>query len=232
MLVYGNRVNGVLKSVPETLGYTKPSEVYELHIQTEQFPEEDESTAIDMLMTLEQKFPDLQILHAESDSNGLIKLQFMDKGPGQISFGGLFSAIPAIFIIVGIILVGYLLWQVYQTQPIALWAVALIGGVIAFFLIAGERMPKLPEIGAIRKKTKESKTEIIASLEESRKVANQSLRDAQLDLNRLSRDLKATTDPAEIASIKEEIRYSKERQKRASETQDYVQEQLRKVAKV
>lgn len=188
MLVYGNRISGILKPIPETLGYSKQNEVYELHIQTEPFPEEDESIAIDMLMALEQKFPDLKVLHVESEAQGLIKVQFMDKGPGQISFGGLFSALPAIFIIVGIVIVAIILWGVLQQNPVLLWGLALIGGAVGFFILISDRLKTPPSIGAIRTEAKGVKKEASDKLEERRTGLNQLLIDYRQELASLSKE--------------------------------------------
>lgn len=157
-MYYGSRVNGVLKPVPETLGYTQPGEIFELQIETQGVP--DEEAAITQLLQLEQSTPDMQILYIETNrQTGTIMMQFMDKGPGDISFGGLFSTIPSLALIVGIIIVGYLLWQLYQgPQSWLIVPLMIVGGIVALYLITGEKMGVFKPSPVRTKGEKEPKT--------------------------------------------------------------------------
>lgn len=141
-MYYGTRIPGALKPVAVDATATKPLEVFEIELETEGIP--DEAAAIQQLLTLEET-PDLKILYIETDQiSNKITLQFMDTGPGQISFGGLFSAIPAIAILVGIVIVGIILWQLYNSNlSWLLIPLIIVGGVATLGLIFAPQLSQL-----------------------------------------------------------------------------------------
>lgn len=133
---YGAKVSGRLVAVPEALAFTKPGDVYEIKIDTD--PIADEAMVAQQLLTLEQQVADLQVLYIETCPKGKVWMQFTDVGPGSISISGLVSLIPHIFIIVGIVVVGIMLWQVVTTSPILIWLLALAGGAVIFYSFIGK----------------------------------------------------------------------------------------------
>ena len=132
-LVYGQKAKGRLVVMPVKFadtGYTQPGEVYEIHLDTTSFVGQEEAV-IDQLMLLESRVPDLKIVYAEACDCGMkVKFQVVDTGPGQWSIAGIFSILPAIFVLIGVGIIAYMLWKVYSDMPILL----VVGGVAAAFL--------------------------------------------------------------------------------------------------
>jgi len=155
---YGSRVNGVLKPVPEELGYTQPGEVFELQMETGGIP--DETAAITQLLQLEQNTPDMQILYIETNQQtGTITMQFMDKGPGAIILSGLLTSIPTLLIVGSVIIVGYFLWIVMQPTTTNQWLViglTTAGIGLILFMAFQDKLPKPAKIW--EKGEKEAKT--------------------------------------------------------------------------
>lgn len=132
-LVYGNKAKGRLAVMPAKFadtGYSQPGEIYEFHLDTTSFVGQEEAV-IDQLMTLESRVPDLKIVYAEACDCGMkVKFQIMDKGPGSIGFGGILALLPAIFVLIGVGIIAYMLWKLYNDVPVLL----VVGGVAAAFL--------------------------------------------------------------------------------------------------
>lgn len=131
---YGTRIPGTLKPVAVTASATKPNEIFHIELETEGIP--DETAIIQQLLTLEE-MPDLRVLYIETDTRASkVTVQFMDTGPGQISFGGLFSAIPAVALLVGVVIVGIVLWQLYTSNlSWLLVPLIVVGGLVVFSLV-------------------------------------------------------------------------------------------------
>jgi hypothetical protein len=143
---YGTKINGRLQPKYITaLGeagtdsnMTKPGEIYQFDIDVDQIP--DETTAIQQTLTLEDKYPDLKVLYVETNpQTNKVTLQVADTG-GDWDLGGILQDLPYFFIIAGIVIVGIILWQVYQQNPVYLYALLLIGGAITFFILVGSQL--------------------------------------------------------------------------------------------
>lgn len=247
---YGARVSGILKPLfVDSLSMSKPNEIYELHIETDGVS--DEAMAIQQALMLEEQFPDLKVLYVETTPNR-ITMQITDIGPSPWSFSGVFSAIPAIFVIVGIIIVGVILLQVYQTNPLILWGLVLIGGVVTFYLLLGERLAFLkPE--HIRTEGKESDKELketiriqAGTLSQERATIKTNLTDirdaqdkARADAKRLEetfKTLKKIKKPRpdqkeQLKTIPDQIRGLAKKDKGYQEIQETYQKRLEDIAK-
>lgn len=107
---WGQRFTGVLR--PQTdLGMTRPRTSYQVDLQTQGLTAENEGLAISQLLSLEDQYPDLRILHVETNPDQqTITMQFMDAGPGQWSLTGFLSSLPTLFMVFAIGVVGYMLW--------------------------------------------------------------------------------------------------------------------------
>ena len=132
-LVYGQKAKGRLAVMPAKFadtGYTQPGEVYEIHLDTTSLVGQEEAV-IDHLLLLEQQVPDLRVVYAEvCDCGEKVKFQIMDTGPGSIGIGGILALLPAIFVIIGVGIIAYMLWKLYNDVPVLL----VVGGVAAAFL--------------------------------------------------------------------------------------------------
>lgn len=157
MLVYGNKINGTLKAATATLSLgqdvmTKPGDILQIELRTQEgFDPDLEQDAITQVLVLEKQFPDLQVLYVETCNCGKITLQVMDKGPGQISGFALLNALPMILVLIGIVVVGYLLWQVSSGPNAWVLPVLLVvgGAVVFFFLVAPSATKSLGLTGPI-----------------------------------------------------------------------------------
>ena len=215
-MLYGKKVQGRLVNVPETLGYTKPGEVYELQIDTEPF--NDETSAIQQLLTLEEQVPDLKVLFIDTCPDGKVVMQIQDVGPGSISIGGLFSLIPSVFVLIGIIVVGVMLWQVMAQNPVLIYLLALAGGTVLFFYFIGKHIPSPSIIRTVS--TKEKKPSRYDVLDSRRKAANRSLTSAEDRMTR-ARERKRTAQTTaekqiaqrEIDDVKSDIKEAEDRLK-------------------
>jgi hypothetical protein len=140
-LQFGTKVNGerhaIYASAAESVA-TKPGEVYEFTIDTEGIP--DENAAIAQVLELENQVADMKVLYVETHPDNTITLQFMDTGPGSIALGGLFTLMPAIFILAGIVIAGYLVYRLYFSESgWLLPAIIIIGGAVAVFYFTSEK---------------------------------------------------------------------------------------------
>lgn len=206
-VVYGNKVSG--RRVPQRLAETKPGDVFEFQIQTAPF--ENEDCIITKLLTLEQSFPDLKVLYVETDPEGMVTLQITDAGPGQISIGGVISLIPHLFILIGIVVIGIILWQVMQTQPYLVWLLLLAGGAVMVYYFVGKG---LASVATIRKRGRTIRMQEGSRAEldyysEQRKGYEGTLRRVESELNRVGGDVKdiqkkkrkTQDDKAELAEL-------------------------------
>jgi len=140
-LQYGQKIRGKLveKHLPSerTLiatadDLTVAGGVYQIDLETNGVP--NPQAAIDQLLLLEDQEPDLKILHINADPKStVITIQFMDKGPGQFSFTGLLASMPILLGLVFIVVIAYVLWTVYSSNPLILLFLGAIGAGVAFF---------------------------------------------------------------------------------------------------
>lgn len=138
---FGTKVKGKLEPVNQAeLKLTNPYEIFQLDFETQGIP--DEESLITELLALENKIEDFQLLYIETNKEkGTLTLQFADRGPGQISFAGVFGAVPALALLAGVLIVGIILWQVYSSSnSFLLVPLIVVGGVVALFLIAPSAM--------------------------------------------------------------------------------------------
>jgi len=179
---YGTKVQGRLQFMPvaslapDETYYTQPGEVYEFQLDTEPFDNHEE--AIAQLLTLEQEFADLEVVYVETCWKGKVTLQIRDKGPGSISITGVVSLIPTIFVLIGVIVVGIMLFQVMESSPILIWLLALAGGATIFYYFIGKYLPE-------PKKIYEKEREEVKAATETAK-----LREKQANLRQLATDEK------------------------------------------
>ena len=191
---FGKRISGRLVAVPpESLRLTQPGEVYEFTFYTEHPFDNDEAVA-QQLLTLEDQVADLQVTYIETfPDRQAVTLQIMDIGPGSISLAGLLSLIPAIFVLVGIVVVGYMTWQTLQTAPWLLWLGLLAGaGVIFYYFIGKETIFKPTKVYERPKKDDTS-----VRLERSQKLQ-------RLTRLRVGYENKINRDQSKIDSLKSE----------------------------
>ena len=226
-MLYGKKVQGRLVNVPETLGYTKPGEVYELQIDTEPF--NDETAAIQQLLTLEEQVPDLKVLFIDTCPGGKVVMQIQDVGPGALSIGGLFSLIPSLFIVIGIIVVGVMLWQVMEQNPVLIYLLALAGGAIMFFYFIGSKLPA-PSIVRVGP-PKERKPTRYEVLESRRKAANRSLTSAGDRMTRARERKRTATTQTEKGIAQREIDETKEDIKEAEDRLKTVDQEMLRLAR-
>jgi len=227
---YGAIVSGRLDVITVSLEedrYSKPGDIYQIELHTDRpFTPEDEANIITQSLTLEQQFPDLKVLYVETCNEGKITIQVQDVGPGAFSVGGLISWMPQIFILIGIALVAYTLWQVYQTNPLMMWALVVVGGAVAFYLIAGPALKGLPTATAIRTETKEKlkyegQQSADVNLENWRKSVNSqrissqtSIQEKTAELNKELKKPAKKQDTTAVAELQREIdEYSDELKK-------------------
>lgn len=187
---YGSQIRGFLSPINvETAGLTNPGEAYELHIYTQEPFDADDVTIINQLYVLEQKYPDLKLQHVDvGDCRQKIKVQFKDAGPGQISLVGAISLIPHLFVMIGIIVAGVMLWSILQTaHPLLVWLAILSGGVIVFYYFIGAKIPKPTEVRrATASRVQHTVESEEAALDRLRKSVNDETRIAKtrLDINK------------------------------------------------
>jgi len=170
---FGSKVNGRLVAVPETAGdkLTNPGEVYQFDIYTENaFHEQDSELIAGQLMQLENQVADLKIEYIETfPDDGIVTVQIRDAGPGQIMLSGLASLIPVLFIVIGIFVAGFILWQALETNPILLWLGLLAGGVIIFYtFIGGKITPTQVRVSKAKDDKSENFRQKLASLDKER----------------------------------------------------------------
>jgi len=231
---YGSRVNGrLVPKFVDSLSTTKPSEIFEVAIEVDGLTVANENEAITQLLTLEQQFPDMKILYVDTCTEAQkIIMQFTDVGPCFISFSGVFGAIPALFMILGIAIIGYLLWQVMQTNPLLLWGLAIIGGVVAFSLLFPSQLrgltpgpirhPKIPttRVGRGELTTEEKKrirlTDQLRNLKNERIATESEGRVLREQIGKWNKDLKKAKrkkDKSLAATLERNIKDAKKRER-------------------
>ena len=212
---YGRKIQGRLVAVPESLRVSKPGEVYELHIYTDE-PFEEDTALFNQLLLLEQQYPDLKVEYVETwSAEKTIVLQVKDLGPGGFAIGGIISLIPTLFILIGIVVVGYILWQTLETNPILLWLGALAGGVIIFYYFIGAKLDKPT---TIRTKAESDSTAKRASAKLSQLNSERVGAQNESDTHRKTRDkmteeIKRTEDKIEKLQKNKPKGYTKEVQR-------------------
>lgn len=221
---YGTKVNGRLEPrFIETADLTDAGKVYQVDIETSGIV--DEASAIEQLLTLEQQFPDLQIVYIETNRNtNMIQLQFVDAGPGQFSFTGLLGAMPMLLGVVFIGVVAFVLWQVYSTNPILLWALLALGaGVAFFFFTSGKITAPTKAIFGERERHPPSPT---AQFEQARSDIRQAQRIAQKDVEAIEKKIAAAKE-----DLKREEKKVKKKQKEKPQSVVLLEEQIKALEK-
>lgn len=139
---YGLRIQGRLVAVPESLRVSKPGEVIEFHVYTDE-PFDDDKAPISQLMLLEQQYPDLKVEYVETfPVQKTVVLQVRDMGPGGFVVGGIVSLIPTVFILIGLVVVGIIAWDVIQSQADwLLWLGLFAAAGIVFYYFVGKTIP-------------------------------------------------------------------------------------------
>lgn len=232
---YGSKVSGRLVILPETLEdrYTKEGDIYQLQVHTDRsFTEQNEPQLIEQAFELEKHFPDLKVLYVETQAPNIVTIQFQDVA-GPISIVGILSLIPTVFLLIGFGLVAYILWQVYSDNPILLYGLLVIGGIVAFYLLLGPAMKGgFPTPQEIRRNTNETlRTGGIEpaerNLEELRAAANQQRGSAEKTVQRLEAKKELTEqEKPELQGAKREL----EEANRALKTVVDVRSQIAKKA--
>jgi hypothetical protein len=227
-LLYGRKLRGRYVAVTQTQvataagedRITKPGEVYEYLIQTQDTFNDEE--AIAQLLQLETQRADLKIECIETAPKQ-ITLQVRDIGPGGWVIGGLFSLIVPLFAIVAIVIMAVFAWQLLEQQP-GLFLLGVISvGVILFFQSfkisapSSFRSSSSSTSSSKQSKSKLTDREVLDALKDDLVVARDEKSQARIEEQNLSARIKKEKDAQRKQELETRRRAAEDRMNAATE---------------